>query len=42
MTYVEELLRLPIENKDEVKELENIKQKILNAKWSNIFNEIYI
>ena len=42
MTYVDELLRLPVESKNEIKKLENIKQKILNAKWSKIFNEICI
>ena len=42
MTYVEELLKLPVESKNEIKKLENIKQKLLNAKWSKIFNEICI
>ena len=39
---MDELLKLPVENKNEIKKLENIKQKILNAKWSKIFNEICI
>ena len=40
MTYLDELLSLPVENKNEIKKLENIKNKLLNAKWSRIFNEI--
>ena len=40
MTYIDELIRLPIQNKNDVKKLENIKHKILNANWSKIFNEI--
>ena len=39
---MDELLKLPVENKNEIKKLENIKQQILNAKWSKIFNEICI
>ena len=40
MTYVNELIRLPAENKDDIKKLENINHKLLNEKWFNIFNEI--
>ena len=40
MTYLDELLSLPVENKNEIKKLENIKNKLLNAKWSRIFNEM--
>ena len=39
---MEELLRLPVESKNEIKNLENIKQKLLNAKWFKIFNEMCI
>ena len=40
MTYINELIRLPITCKNDVKKLENIKHKLLNANWSQIFNEI--
>ena len=40
MTYVNELIRLRIACNNDVKKLENIKHKLLNANWSPIFNEI--
>ena len=41
MTYVKELIKLPTYWRKVIKKLEDIKLKILKAKWSICFNNIY-
>ena len=40
MTYINELLKLPVFWRNIIRKLENLKFKLLKAKWSSIFNEI--
>ena len=40
MTYIDELNKLPDSIKSQIRKLQNIKTKIINCKWSQIFNSI--
>ena len=39
---MDELIRLPVENKNEIKKFEYIKHKLLNVTWSKILKEIFL
>ena len=40
MSYILELNKLPLNIRPHIRKLENIKDKIIKNKWSQIFNEI--